>query len=238
MKLKLFPIIYFLLFLAMPVGAQNRIADVGDSVVRIIVSSDGKTFDLIGTGFFVSDGWNGYRVVSASHVYFSAHLKQVEEHGGRIYATKTSRDGKSFSVPIDIVDYNIKHDSALFKFDPKLITKTWPDFKIKPLQLSDESLEIGNDVFYFGYLPGDEYPVALRGIVSGFDSDRNILFDMPVQAGQSGGPLVSVQMGRVVGVVIGTVPITISPGTVISAGISKATRIEYTKKLIDSNVPQ
>jgi S1-C subfamily serine protease len=235
MKPKLFPTIWFLLFLAMPVEAQNRIADVGDSVVHIIVSFSDKTLEPIGTGFFVSDGKDGYRVVTVSHVYFNARLKEIGKHGGRICATKTSGDGKSFSVPLDILDYDLEHDSAIFKLDPKLIAKAWPDFKIKPLELSDESPEIGNDVFYFGYIGVDEYPVACRGIVAGFDPNKNILFDVPALGGQSGGPLVSVQTGRVVGVVTGTVPVT---GTTLSAGISKATRIEYVKKLIESNVPK
>lgn len=94
--------------------------------------------------------------------------------------------------------------------------------------------KIGDDVFYFGYFGGDENPLACRGIVAGHDELTNILFDKPVLPGQSGSPLLSVQTGRVVGVVTATVPVT---GTTLSVGISRATKTEYAKKLIDSNTP-
>jgi hypothetical protein len=232
---------FFLLFLLpQTIYAQDSslIAAVEKSLGRIVISLDGKEIEGIGIGFFVgSEGM----IASCAHVYFQARLKTIERNGGSLYAQKVSDDGKSFLTPLGAIDYDIKHDVVLLKLDPTQIVKTWPNFKIEPLKLSNKSPQIGDEVFYFGYSPAGEYPVASRGIIAGFTNgkkDKEILFDTPANAVQSGSPLILLETGQVIGVVSGNIPVaSIPPGQpLLHSRISKATKVEYLKKLIDSNI--
>lgn len=138
-----------------------------------------------GTGFFVAPG--GY-LVTNNHVIEDTTDFAVRDQKGRFYkATVVARDAD--------------RDLALLKVDG-----VFPTLKI----ISSESVSKGQRVLAVGYpqisIQGNESKVT-DGIISSFSGVRNdenwFQISVPIQGGNSGGPLVT-ESGGVVGVVVAT----------------------------------
>lgn len=138
-----------------------------------------------GTGFFVAPG--GY-LVTNNHVIEDTTDYAVRDQKGRFYkATVVARDAD--------------RDLALLKVDG-----VFPTLKI----ISSESVSKGQRVLAVGYpqisIQGNESKVT-DGIISSFSGVRNdenwFQISVPIQGGNSGGPLVT-ESGGVVGVVVAT----------------------------------
>ena len=138
-----------------------------------------------GTGFFIAPG--GY-LVTNHHVIEDATDFAVRDHKGRFYqATVIARDSN--------------RDLALLK-----VNGAFPTLKIT----SSESVSKGQRVRAVGYpqisIQGNESKVT-DGIISSFSGLQNddnwFQISVPIQGGNSGGPLVT-ESGGVVGVVVAT----------------------------------
>lgn len=138
-----------------------------------------------GTGFFIAPG--GY-LVTNHHVIEDATDYAVRDHKGRFYkATVIARDSN--------------RDLALLK-----VNGAFPTLKIA----SSDSVSKGQRVLAVGYpqisIQGNESKVT-DGIISSFSGIRNddnwFQISVPIQGGNSGGPLVT-ESGGVVGVVVAT----------------------------------
>jgi S1-C subfamily serine protease len=138
-----------------------------------------------GTGFFIASG--GY-LVTNHHVIEDATDYAVRDHKGRFYkAAVIARDSN--------------RDLALLK-----VNGAFPSLKIA----SSESVSKGQRVLVVGYpqisIQGNESKVT-DGIISSFSGIRNdedwFQISVPIQGGNSGGPLVT-ESGGVVGVVVAT----------------------------------
>ena len=138
-----------------------------------------------GTGFFVAPG--GY-LVTNHHVIDDSTDYAIRDHKGRFYkATVVARDSN--------------RDLALLKVD----------ISVTPLKiLSSDTVSKGQRVLAVGYpqisIQGNESKVT-DGIISSFSGIRNddnwFQISVPIQGGNSGGPLVT-ETGGVVGVVVAT----------------------------------
>ena len=212
-------------------GQENSFANASDSVVQIVISTpDGKM--TAGTGFFVEDDI----IVSAGHVYWQVGQSVTEDKGIRIFARKTSRTSGRFMIPLILINTDRKHDLVCFRLIPESFKESWPGFVVKPLMLSKQSPQLGDDVFLEGFIGVDEFPLLSRGVVAGQPtSSDDMLLDITANQGQSGAPIISMKTGEVVGVLTGTVP-TVFPGSTqpSSAGLSRATRSEYVRALLNS----
>ncbi len=225
---------------------ESLIAGVEDSVIKIVIILPDKDGSIlpIGTGFFAE---REDTVVTAAHVYWEAGKTMNDKKGGTIFATKPRRSGEVFRVPLVAIVTDDENDIALFKLDPGLIRKQSPNFEIKPLRLSEQEVSPGQQIFFVGYFGSDLFPMVSRGIVagptlvqlaSGQRSDE-IVIDVPVNRGQSGSPLLSLDDKEVVGMITAAVPTSLTAGAPPShSGLSRATKAGHMKKLIRSAVPR
>jgi S1-C subfamily serine protease len=210
----------------------NRALDTANSIVQIVVKyTDEKAqeaLQAIGTGFFVSDDL----IVTAAHVYWQAGQFSVEKKVQGMFARKITPSGK-FLVPIGGGGIDSPHDLTSFKIDAAEIKKQWPAFTIKPLALSKDEAEMGEQVLLVAFFSQDPNPIAAQGIVATSRTTDDLFLDIHANPGNSGGPIVSLASGEVVGVQLALIPTTY-PGSAQSSysGICKAVRAKYIKELI------
>lgn len=142
-------------------------------------STDGV--EATGSGFFVTeDGW----FFTSHHVVENAHKIVIQVKGGKFPAKLVKRDAAN--------------DLAILKVEGR--------FRALPVAASG-AVQLGESVFTIGFpnvgLQGFE-PKLTRGEVSSIagiqDDPRHFQISVPVQPGNSGGPLVDMR-GNVVGIV-------------------------------------
>lgn len=135
-----------------------------------------------GTGFFISnDGW----IITNEHVVGDATEVEVRSEDGQIR-------------PARVVKTNADSDVALLKIESA--PGSW-------LRLSGEELPMGASVFTIGFpnatLQGVE-PKFTDGRISsltGFRDDKDTYqVSVPIQPGNSGGPLVDMKAGNAIGI--------------------------------------
>lgn len=145
-------------------------------------SSDGARLKANGTGFFVTE--DGY-LLTNFHVVENANSIKVK-HGGEIYDAEVVRNDRG----ADLAVVKIKG-------------------KFKPLLLADSrNVKLGQRVFTLGFpkvnIQGEE-PKFTDGSVSGLygpqDDSAYFQISVPLQPGNSGGPLVN-SAGEVVGIIV------------------------------------
>jgi S1-C subfamily serine protease len=134
-----------------------------------------------GSGFFISE--DGY-LITNFHVVKDASQVKVKK-GGDVY-------------PAEVVHVDKDNDLALLKVSGKF----------KPLNISTNEAQLGQAVFTIGFpdmLVQGTAPKYTDGKISSLagiqDDPRDFQISVPVQPGNSGGPLVDMQ-GNVVGVVV------------------------------------
>ncbi|HZM01622.1 MAG TPA: trypsin-like peptidase domain-containing protein [Candidatus Saccharimonadales bacterium] len=162
-------------FVARKESAPSNRADGQDSIVV------GNVPRFTGTGFFVTD--DGY-LLTAFHVVQDAGRIAVRTKAGTFAAT--------------LVNADKANDVALLKVDGK--------FSALPVA-SSRGVKLGESVFTIGF-PNIELqgsgPKLTKGEISSLtgmqDDPREFQISVPVQPGNSGGPLVN-QNGNVVGIV-------------------------------------
>jgi S1-C subfamily serine protease len=218
------------------IDVKEIAADAQDSVVKImLVNSQGQVSN-IGTGFFVG---KGNVVATAAHVYLEGERQIIDGAGGQLILGKTLRTGKKFFTSFDLVGADYTHDVALLRFDPQNVKRQIPDFEIKPLELDEKKPSVGDSLIFVGYFGNDEFPLLSRTVVSGFTNPsatvEQVVLDLPANPGQSGSPVISLESGKVVGVLASFVPVTLFPGVAPThSGLSRSVEVEHLKRLIGS----
>jgi serine protease Do len=143
----------------------------------------GTNYGHSGTGFFVSaDGW----LVTNAHVVQEAERVDARSADGQIKAAK-------------VVKVDTKADLALLKLDTQ--NAAW-------LPLAGDDVQMGQSVFTVGFpnlsIQGVE-PKFTDGRISSLsgvrDDQDSVQISVPIQPGNSGGALVDLKSGAVVGVV-------------------------------------
>ena len=144
-----------------------------------------EKYGSFGSGFFISpDGW----LVTNRHVVRSAEKVDLRTSGGEVISAK-------------VVARDPENDLALLKADIK--SPAW-------LQVSQgqKEMELGNTVFTIGFpnpvMQGLE-PKYTDGRISSragmMDDEAFYQISVPVQPGNSGGPLIDMESGWAVGVI-------------------------------------
>jgi hypothetical protein len=171
-----------------------------------------------GTGFFIAT--NGY-LITAEHVISGAEKISIKATSGEIYQARVVRIDQS-------------NDIALLKVDGR-------DFRALPIGNST-SIRKGEDVFTIGYpllsIQGMEQKVT-NGIISSHaglkDDPRFFQISVPVQSGNSGGPLVT-HTGLVVGLIsskLNAIAVAKATGDLVQ-NANYAVKSNYILELINS----
>lgn len=166
-----------------------------------------------GTGFFVSAV--GHMITNFHVIEDCAEITVVTHDGARHRATVLKQDPAN--------------DVALLKISASTV----------PLALSDE-IEKGAEVLTIGYpmiaIQGQESKVTFGNVnaLSGIQGDiRFTQIDVPVQPGNSGGPLLN-EKGEVIGVVTATLPalITLRETGTLPQNVNYAVKSDYVLPLL------
>jgi serine protease Do len=144
-----------------------------------------ENYSAFGSGFFISpDGW----LVTNRHVVRNAEKVDLRTSGGQV-------------IPAKVVARDPKNDLALLKADVK--SPAW-----LPVSQGTKEMELGNTVFTIGFpnpvMQGLE-PKYTDGRISSragmMDDEAFYQISVPVQPGNSGGPLIDMESGWAVGVI-------------------------------------
>jgi S1-C subfamily serine protease len=176
-----------------------------------------------GTGFFAASR----RIVTCDHVVGSARSIEVIDRGGR-------------RIPVRVWRRDAKHDIAILEPIDE-------DISFSPfLRFSETSPQMGMKVFTIGYPRIDLQGVAPKlteGIVSSIsgvkDSPVSLQIQVPVQPGNSGGPLFTTR-GEVVGIVSAglSARATIGSDGSLPQTVNYAVRYEYVEELLGASKPK
>jgi hypothetical protein len=168
-----------------------------------------------GTGFFVSA--NGL-IATCNHVVKGAELIQVEY--------------KNKSYKAHIITTNEGNDLAIIKIEGE-----FPFFRL----VESDNVKMGDDVYTVGYPdPIDQgiEPKLTTGTVSALsgieDNPTYLQISVPIQPGNSGGPLITAS-GMVVGVISRTLDprYTINKHGFVPQNVNYAVKAEYLKILLE-----
>ncbi len=159
--------------------AEQLTADLRGSVCVVTTRGREARREGLGTGFVIAaDGL----IATNAHVIGEGRPISVE-----------FADGKKYDVTA-VHAHDVKRDLAILKIDAK---------DLKPIPLGDsEKVKDGQAVVAFGNPKGLKYSVV-KGVVSAvreIDGRKMIQVAIPVEVGNSGGPLVD-ERGRVQGIV-------------------------------------
>ena len=235
-------VVLALIGLATSIFAQkiNNVSGTTESLVHIGLILPNGNIVPGGTAFFVKDGTY---IATAAHVYWEIGKAINDSRGGIIVAVKTSRSGKKFTVPVQLAAIDDAHDLATFRIDPAVIKQQWAEFTIKPLALAEKDAEQGEQVYLVGYFGGDDFPIAIHGIVAGFvklqtaTQVEEMLLDLIINKGESGAPIISQETGQVVAIGLST--IEVGPvGSQSHVGVSRAAKSQFLLALLNSPVPR
>jgi len=194
-----------------------------------------QTEAVVGTGFLVNQ--QGY-FITAAHVAQADHVGP-DDHPipCKVKAVLRQRDGSGFSQQFDVVELDKDHDLALCrilgfqvgeeKHFNKLMNNAIPETSQHPfssLALKADAPKIGELVLVSGFPLGSYTSVLQLGILS---ATRNVFSGLPRTPkdggallqiavsgnhGDSGAPVVDVDSGRVLGVILQVVPAPLAVG--------------------------
>jgi S1-C subfamily serine protease len=161
---------------------------------------------------------HGVLVTSHHVVSDHDHVVLVTHQGGEIEATVVLRD-ESGDIAFLVAD------------DPAKLPAALP--------ISHAPATLGASVFTIGYPRADvmgESPKLTDGVISSVNGVRDdpdsYQISVPIQPGNSGGPLVNMR-GEVVGVVSGMLAITNGDGKQVYTNINYAVKIDVVRELLD-----
>lgn len=193
------------------------------ALLVFFVSSFSRADVATGTGFFITE--NGY-LVTNFHVISNFDTFQVRDHRGNIY-------------PARFIQKDAANDLAILKVEGK--------FSALPIARSD-SVRLAENVFTLGYPNTRMQGVSVKfteGTISSLsgilDEPNSFQVSVPVQPGNSGGPLFN-REGMVIGVVVAKLDAltSIRSGTGIPEAVNYAIKSNYLIELVrtDRNITE
>ncbi len=203
----------------------------------MVMRSTGTEVTFLGSAFLIHS--EGYLLTAARNVSDDSALVVVPPDSSSTFPLVT-RDEVA-PVPVKVVARDTPRDVALLKLTPEL-----------EINMPEEVLGQGDSdsrgalLMSLG-IPFGYYRVhgvmAVQSILSGRIQSRTgtrlIIFDRRVQYGDVGGPLISVDDGRVIGVVGGVFDpvelegVTLPENVTINSSLSYAMSIEYGTALLE-----
>lgn len=220
--MKFFGLLYIsILFLSSVLSGCDRkseiekVADARKSVVSLSLRlSDGRVFKQnMGTGFFIAKD----RLLTADHVVSSIErvTGAFPEGDVRTVAEKFSEDGETVAVlPVRVIGRDPANDIALLFVDTTYVSDSWKKLDIVPISISDEKISVGSRIALTGYFQEHLQPFTSIGTVGQFGTatmdggvriPNAVYCDLTTLPGNSGGPLISLETGKAVGMNIGAV---------------------------------
>jgi serine protease Do len=207
----------------------------------LLVRKKGNSVFFLGTAFLIHE--EGY-LLTAAHLLENNKdnlmvVKPLEPDG----FTQVSFDTVS-AIEVEAIEIDSVHNAALLKFRTKFNIET-PDH----LAGSAESTIIGTSLLCFGFPFGhqDLHNLTAQGTmlsskILSKDGTNLLLFDSVVHEGMSGGPIVNLDDGRVIGIIIGRFSPIENGGDFVKidehpdyqTGFSYAISIEYGTKLLQN----
>jgi S1-C subfamily serine protease len=211
-----------------------------ESVVQIgVLSPQDNSVTAVGSGFFVGPD----KLITDGQVYWGGNFaaNQKRSSNGVLLQLLLPGTNKYQLIPLTVIKSDDAHDLVVLRFDPKALPAK---FQVIPLAISetDQSPEVGSEVTLFGHFETYSPVIALRGSVAGYletlpslGNVDELLLSLSGNPGFSGGPIVSMDTGAVIGVMEGFLPNPSNPSpTAFANGISRATRSKYVRALIAS----
>ena len=194
------------------------------SMVALAVETGKDTFKVVGSGFAIA-GSQGL-VVTAAHVMNSTN-NQSPTHALVVSPLSMEKDGVShvpFSqIPLD--DASATHSAGAMDLAITRLNHSFPPERTLPV--TTEGPYLGQEVATCGWPVVDNLlmggfvttPSFLTGIISGIvphpkapiESHFAYLAQLPVHAGNSGGPVFDTRTGKVLGVASGRLPAAAAP---------------------------
>lgn len=160
-----------------------------------------KTIDLIGTGFLCHG--KGY-VLTAAHI-FSLTDRIGFVPPAPIHQFNPSQLTNFSFIEATVAQYDAAHDVALLKISESTTVKVPPN-----LLGTDDLAQVGASVCYLGFPHAHNGQHALKvsgsvlssKVISSSETKQFVL-DSMVEACNSGGPLIDIASGRIIGVISG-----------------------------------
>ncbi len=169
---------------------------------------------VVGTGFLINE--QGY-FITAAHV-----LAVYEPNSGQLTATIRQKDGNSSGRRFDVIEKDDSRDLALCKIKgftphfPKAMVADHPDAQtpFASVRVSDAAVQAGQFVVLAGFPLGSWNPTIQLGTVAAIRTispgagrvpagQRELLqISVSGNKGNSGSPVISLDSGKVVGVVV------------------------------------
>jgi S1-C subfamily serine protease len=173
---------------------------------------------VVGTGFLINE--DGY-FVTAAHV-----LALYESDSAQLTATIRQKDGNGGGRWFDVIDKDESRDLALCKIKgftphfPKAMVADHPDSQtpFASLQVSDGTVQTGQFVVLAGFPLGSWNPTIQLGTIAAVKTVSPLAGRVPAgqrellqisvsgNKGNSGSPVISLDSGKVVGVIVQAVP--------------------------------
>ena len=180
---------------------EERIAALNQSVFCISIFVKGKNFEKkvsVGTGFLVA----GNLLATAFHVQTRAEelSRYFRTATYKIIAWKRLDAHQIIEFPIEMTFFNREDDLAVYQFDTKTLRENAKTASIKPLALAENLPSISAEVVSIAYYGDYEFPFNSFGNVSMIDVNEDIISDITLMSGNSGGPLCDLKTGEVLGV--------------------------------------
>lgn len=201
-------------------NSKEEIAAIlNDSVFCISVvlkGSDSEKKISVGTGFLISENL----LATAFHVQTRAEdlSRYFKAANYKIVVWKRLNADEIIELPVEMSLFNRDDDLAVYKFKAETLLENPKTAAIKSLTLSEKPPVIGTDVISIGYYGEYQYPFNSFGSVSMIDVNQDIMSDITLMSGNSGGPLCDLSTGEVLGV---NVSVMTLGNDVIRFGIAK-----------------
>ncbi len=174
----------------------EHIAKVRSGIAQISLVINNKVSKPLGSAFLVEGG-----LVTNSHVLSTAASKQIA-----IRFADTDPNDRASYIVINNFKKRIAGESPKSAKDYVYLKFDDPRFKKRHVfQFSDSSnISVGEQVVFLGFPFGDPYMTSHCGYISAIYTRNNIeilQLDGSVNGGNSGGPLLDLKAGKVVGII-------------------------------------
>lgn len=180
---------------------EERAAALNKSVFCISIRIKGRDFERkisIGTGFLIDD----YLLATAFHVETRAEelSRYFRASTYRIVAWKRLNADEIIEFPVERTLFNREDDLAIYQFSSKILRENPKIAPVKPLALAENLPPVGAEVVSIAFYGDYEYPFNSFGNVSMIDVNEDIVSDITLMSGNSGGPLCDLRTGEVLGI--------------------------------------